>query len=82
MPDTLCSTDRYFAAENLRLLVSDNNDGSYHEGTLDKDDFREHLELLSEGYLYLCGPPEMTADMIQSLKDLGIDEERIVHEDF
>jgi len=82
MPDTLCSTDRYFAAENLRLLVSDHNDGIYHEGTPDKDDFREHLELLSEGYLYLCGPPVMTAEIIQILKDLGIDEEKIVHENF
>ena len=73
----------YFPKDNLRLLVTDApEDGAYEEGTVDEAFLKENEEALQDSFVYVCGPPQMTQEIVGMVKDLGVDDSMIVHEDW
>lgn len=73
----------HFNDSNLKLLVSEPSEQTdYHAGKIDKQFLEAHEETLKEGFVYVCGPPQMTEDIVGLVKDLGVDEGMIVHEDW
>ncbi|MDB4265324.1 flavodoxin reductase [bacterium] len=68
--------------DDLRLLVTDHEgDTSYEEAELDEAFCQNNLET-DDGRFYICGPPEMTESAIELLQDMGIDDERIIAENW
>lgn len=74
----------YFPEENLRLLVSDppEEGSAYEEGVVDEDFLKENEDALQDSFVYVCGPPEMTEEIVGMVKEMGVDDSMIVHEDW
>ncbi|YCM46184.1 hypothetical protein V2O64_09150 [Verrucomicrobiaceae bacterium 227] len=72
-----------FPGDQLKLIVTDSPEGgAYQEGVIDTAFLKEHLSTLAKNFVYLCGPPAMTKEIIADLKNLGIEDAKIIHEDF
>ena len=67
----------------LTLLVSEAPaDSEYTVGKIDQAFLEQNSNRLQEGFVYVCGPPEMTEEIIGLVQDLGVEEQMIVSEDW
>lgn len=64
---------------NVTHILSRENNEKYFSGKIDKEFLKNHVEDFNS-YFYVCGTPEMTDDLINTLKDLGVDETKLVYE--
>lgn len=72
---------------NLHFIYSRENIGNnLYEGRIDKEKctllMKENLELLKSDGFYMCGPENMITDVSSSLKELGVNEDKIHFELF
>lgn len=63
------------------FTVTDQDEASVATQKIDKDFLAQHITP-SEGQYYICGPDKMVEELSDTLKELGVDEDRIVTEDF
>lgn len=49
-------------------------------GRINIDMIKRYVDLDSNKYFMLCGPPEMIKSLVEQLKSAGIKEEKIIHE--
>lgn len=75
--------DEFEAMKGLETIftVTDQDDASVETQKVDRDFLKEHINP-EEGVFYICGPDQMVEDLSETLKDMGVDEDRIVTEDF
>lgn len=82
--DDIILREEFEAMEGLRTLFTVTDDdtaaGVLHR-QIDKDFLSRVIEP-DTGHYYICGPDKMIEDVTASLKDLGVDADRIVVEDF
>lgn len=71
---------RSMLGERLVHVLSDEENGPYRNGFIDRELIVDHLE--PDQMLYLCGPPAMMDAVTGHLKDLEIDEDRIVFDEW
>ena len=64
---------------NVTYLLSQENNDNYRSGKINKAFLQDHVDDFSR-YFYICGTPEMTKQIITSLKELGVKEEKLVYE--
>ena len=62
------------------FVVTDQPDSALPHGPVDRD-FLAPLVDGFDGHAYICGPDKMVTDLAQTLRDLGLPDDRIVHED-
>ena len=62
------------------FVVTDQEDTEHRKGRLDKAALGELIEEKDQPF-YICGPQEFVDDMRDALKEIGVDEERIVTEE-
>ncbi|OWU85771.1 flavodoxin reductase [Oceanicola sp. 22II-s10i] len=63
------------------FTVTDQPDAGVETSRIDRDFLERHVEP-DEGVFYVCGPDEMIEDVVAALRALGVEDERIVTEDF
>lgn len=63
------------------FTVTDQEDADVHTSKIDKKFLSEYSNPKT-GYFYICGPDAMLDAMTGYLKDLGVEEDRIITEDF
>lgn len=76
--------NEYFSkllGENFINVLSQEEHEKYQHGFITKELIQSHIQN-EETKFYLCGPPPMMEAVLGHLKDLGIDESRIVKETF
>lgn len=64
----------------LNVLAKEDKE-AYAHGFVDKDYLKEALDSFDE-YFYICGPPPMMDAVEESLKKLGVSEDKMVKEKF
>ncbi len=64
---------------NVTYLLSQENNDNYRSGKINKAFLQDHVDDFSR-YFYICGTPGMTKQIITSLKELGVKEEKLVYE--
>jgi hypothetical protein len=52
----------------------------YQEGRIDSSVLRDFVDRIKPDHCYVCGTPAMVEDAIATLKELGIDDSKIVCE--
>lgn len=62
-------------------ILSQEKTKDYPHGHVDKD-FLQSMVTDKSKCFYVCGPPEMTEDIVGSLSDLGVKKEHIITENF
>jgi ferredoxin-NADP reductase len=62
-------------------ILSREKTKEYPHGHIDKD-FLKDLVIDVSKYYYVCGPPKMTESVIEDLRDLGVQKDHIVAENF
>jgi len=62
------------------FTVTEQSDSSVETHRIDKTFLKSHI-MPSEGMYYVCGPEPMIDDVVEALKALGVDDDRIVTED-
>ncbi|MCH7227242.1 FAD-binding oxidoreductase [Haloferula sp. A504] len=62
------------------FLVTDEKSATYPTRRIDKELLAEQIDDF-EQYFYVCGPPDMVEDVTTALRELGVEEERIVTEE-
>lgn len=62
-------------------ILSEENTENYPKGHIDKEFIKATITDFSQNF-YICGPPEMTEAIRESLRELGVEEKRIVIEDY
>jgi len=67
--------------QNYINILSQEKTPSYPFGRIDKQ-FLKDLNLDLSTCFYICGPPKMTEDLVETLSDLGVKKNHIVTEDF
>lgn len=67
--------------QNYLNILSEEKKENYAHGRIDREFLRKMVTDFSN-YFYVCGPPEMSEDVIDHLLELGAHKERIVAEDF
>lgn len=67
--------------ENFVNILSDEKSEKYAHGFITVDFLRKHL-LDKKAFIYLCGPEKMMKSIEKQLDDLGVDENKIVKEEF
>jgi ferredoxin-NADP reductase len=68
-------------AENFINILSDKKEAGYAHGQITEDFLKANISDLTK-YIYLCGPPPMMEAIEVQLKNLKIDENLIVKEEF
>lgn len=63
------------------FTVTDQDNASVHTEFVDKDFLKDHIDP-TLGKFYICGPDKMVDEISETLKSFGIEDERIIHEDF
>ncbi|SHH94803.1 flavodoxin reductase [Marivita hallyeonensis] len=63
------------------FIVTDEPDSEFHGKRIDKAYLKGLVEEM-DGPFYICGPDQMVTDISDTLKELGVREDRIVTEDF
>lgn len=66
--------------DNFINILSKEDKEGYHHGYITKEMIQEQIE--GNPYFYLCGPPPMMDAVMKELQELGIEEDKIVKEDF
>ena len=66
---------------NFINILSQEESADYLSGYITRDLLKEQLPETNP-YLYLCGPPPMMEAVEQQLKELNVDKERLVTEEF
>ena len=64
---------------NAKYLLSREQKDNYFSGRIDKEFLKKQVEDFDR-YFYICGTPEMTEELITTLKELGVKEEKMVYE--
>lgn len=64
---------------NVEYLLSREDKDNYYSGRIDKDFLKKQVDDFDR-YFYICGTPEMTEELINTLKELGVKEEKMVYE--
>lgn len=66
----------------VRFFLTDDelDQPGYSEGRIDRETLGQHVDQSDPKYFYVCGTPGMTDDIIDALKDLGVEDDRIVRE--
>jgi len=64
---------------NVKYLLSREQKNNYFSGRIDKEFLKKQVEDFDR-YFYICGTPEMTEELITTLKELGVKEEKMVYE--
>ncbi|MCF8338403.1 MAG: hypothetical protein K9I74_10530 [Bacteroidales bacterium] len=64
---------------NAEFLLSREKSDKYHSGHIDREFLQKHVEDFNS-YFYICGTSEMTNQLIDTLKDMGVKEEQLVYE--
>ncbi len=74
--------DEFEGMEGLTTVftVTDEKQGSVQTALIDKTFLSRHIDP-ETGHYYVCGPEPLIDDISAALKDLGVDEDRIVIED-
>ena len=67
--------------KNYLNILSREKTQEYPHGHIDKD-FLKDLVIDVSKYYYVCGPPKMTESVIEDLRDLGVQKDHIVAENF
>lgn len=69
--------------EGLRTVftVTDDPGAQVEKERIDKAFLQKHVSDPASGHFYVCGPEPMIDDVVAALKEMGVDEERIVTED-
>ena len=65
---------------DLINILSEENTAAYETGHISEELIRKYLQ--PDDHVYLCGPPPMMDAVEGMLRDLNIDEERVVKEGF
>jgi ferredoxin-NADP reductase len=52
----------------------------YQQGRIDSSVLRGFVDRIKPDYCYVCGTPDMVEDIVSTLKDLGMDDSKIVCE--
>ena len=66
--------------DNFINILSEEETDVYLHGRIDQK-FLEAYTTDRDQYYYVCGPPQMTKDIVGYLKDIGIEKNNIVTED-
>ncbi|KKN16567.1 hypothetical protein LCGC14_0974670, partial [marine sediment metagenome] len=53
---------------------------AHAHGRIDRDFLASHVTNLDQ-YFYVCGPPEMTDNIIELLAQMGVEKSKIITED-
>lgn len=77
----LQDTFQSFLGERYLNILSEEEKQDYRHGHIDKT-LLENLDLNLSQYFYVCGPSKMTEDLIETLKNLGVQKEHIIAEDY
>src|SRR6056297_216136 len=77
----LKETLKALLGKNYLNILSREKTQEYPHGHIDKD-FLKDLVIDVSKYYYVCGPPKMTVSVIENLRDLGVQKENIVAENF
>lgn len=67
--------------DDFRNILSREEVEPYAHGRIDKDYLKNNVKSL-DGYFYICGPEKMMETVEDSLKKLGVSEDKIVKEVF
>lgn len=67
--------------KNFINVLSDEEKKGYEYGYITKELIKSQIQS-DASYFYLCGPPPMMDAVLKQLKELGIDESKIVKEQF
>ncbi|WP_367998114.1 hypothetical protein [Zobellia galactanivorans] len=62
-------------------VLSEENIAKYAHGHIDENFMKSTISDYSQ-YFYVCGPPEMTDNVVEDLKKLGAADDRIIIEDY
>lgn len=62
-------------------ILSDEHSSNYPYGVIDKQFIKDHIENLDKKF-YVCGPPPMMDSVVNALKELGVQKDNIITEDF
>lgn len=75
--------DEFEAMPGLETVftVTDQKSASVETETIDREFLEDHVDPKS-GKFYICGPDKMVDDLSSTLKDMGVEDNRIVIEDF
>lgn len=60
-------------------ILSEEKTEDYPHGHMDKEFLKSTISDFSQ-YFYVCGPPEMVDNVVESLKELGAEDDKIVIE--
>lgn len=67
--------------DDFRNILSHEQLELYSHGYIDTEYLRDNLTDLDD-YFYICGPEPMMAAVESSLKELGVDEDQIIREEY
>ena len=67
--------------ENFHNILSQEDVKPYSHGYINADYLKEHIQSLDD-YFYVCGPKPMMKATVESLKELGVKDNKIVKEKF
>lgn len=67
--------------DNFVNVLSDEEKAGFENGYITKEIIKDQISTNSSNF-YLCGPPIMMDAVMKQLKELGIDEKKIVKEQF
>lgn len=62
-------------------ILSEEKTNDHLYGHIDKAFIKNNIGDLSQNF-YVCGPPKMIESITENLKEMGVDSERIITEDF
>ena len=71
---------REWLGDNLTNILSEEDSEDYLYGRIDRDFLSSHVSNFDQ-FFYVCGPPEMTEDVVANLKSLGAKVDKIVTEE-
>lgn len=71
--------ENWLGDDFVNILSEEKTDAHAH-GRIDSDFIKAQTSDLGS-YFYVCGPPEMTKDVVGILRELGVDKDKIVTED-
>lgn len=71
----------FILGDHFQNILSQEEMKPYAHGYMDIEYLKDNIVPL-EGYFYVCGPPPMMKAVIKSLKELGINDDKIIKEKF
>lgn len=68
-----------YLGDNAIFTLTRENHSAYYNGHIDMD-MLEDFKVDFSKYFYVCGTPKMTNELIKSLKEKGVPDDKIVYE--